>query len=163
AAQATDAPSVWARAAAALATSGGDPARAAEMLRRCERYVIRVGDRAWLEPEPGYYADHGDPRAQPTALLSIAPSALGRRAEALALVKSLLEMRQPPEEGALDRILPAPAFHGSDLALASAAASRLSTRGGTGNVSVTLDGQTLDPTRQGGVWLAALEGLGRPG
>lgn len=163
AAQATDAPSVWARAAAALATSGGDPARATEMLRRSERYVVRVGDRAWLEPEPGYYADNGDPRAQPTALLAIASSALGRRAEALALVKSLLEMRQPPEEGALDLLLPRPAFHGSDLALASAAASSLSTRGGTGNVSVTLDGQTLDPTRQGGVWLAALEGLGRPG
>src|SRR5690606_21899294 len=92
-----------------------------------------------------------------------ASSALGRRADALALVKSLLEMRQPPEEGALDLLLPRPDFFGTDLALASAAASSLSPRGGTGNVSARLDGRTLDPTRQGGVWLAALEGLGRPG
>lgn len=161
-ARATDAPSTWARAAAALAASGRDPARATEMLRRLERHVVRVGPLAWVEPEEAsIYRDDGDPRAQPTALASIALSALGRRSDALAFVRSLLDMRRPPADSEAP-ILPRPDFAGLDVALASAAAARL---GGAAprEVRATLDGRALEVTREGAVWVAALEALGAPG
>lgn len=169
AARATDAPGVWARAAAALALSGGSRARALEMARRTGRHRVRVGDMAWVEPEQPVGAE---PRAQPTALLALAELALGRRAPALALVRSLVDMHRAAAEAddpgilralAAGAILPRPPlFEGVDRALASAAAARLAA-GGAAEARVSLDGRPVELAREGGVQVASLEGLGRPG
>lgn len=160
AASATDAPLVWARAAAALALDGEDRSRAAEMARRAERHVIRVGDMAWVEPE----AERGpEPRAQPTALLALARLALGQRAEALALLRSLVDMHlTAPRPIDLRRdVLPPPWFQGLELALASAAAGRLAP--GVEAAEVRLDGRPVALDREGAVAVATLERLGTPG
>lgn len=164
AASATDAPLVWARAAAALALDGQDRDRAVEMARRAERHVIRVGDMAWVEPE----AERGhEPRAQPTALLALARLALGQRGEALALVRSLVDMqltapRPIDVRGDLrGDILPPPWFQGVELALASAAAGRLAP--GVSEAEIALDGRPVETTTEGSVTLAVLERLGEPG
>jgi hypothetical protein len=162
-ARATDAPSTWTRVAAALALSGADTARAEEMVRRTDRHVVRVGPIAWVEPESAD-AYGPDGRAQPTALHALALTALGRRAEALSFVRSLSEMRRARPAESRDRILlpPPPTFQGVDIALASAAAARLS-RGSAEGVRVIVDDRPLETTMQGGVTTAAVPGLGRPG
>lgn len=159
AASAVEVPNVWARAAAGLALAG-ETGRATEMVRRCERSVVRVGERAWLEPGERHQVRAGDRRAQPTALLALAMTALDRRVDAMALIRGLLEMRTTGMASP-GRILP-PDFHGIDRALASAAAAGLGA-GPTKNARVILDGQVIDTTREGGVILASLPGLGRPG
>ena len=167
AARATDAPEIWSRAAAALALSGGDRARAEEMVRRTGRHLIRVGEMAWVEPER---PAGGEPRAQPTALLALAEIALGHRESALSLVRALIDMQlslagpPPPWIGLRGEIAPPePAFHGMERALAGAAASRLSSASAPGEVRVWVDGQPVETTREGEVSLATIEHLARPG
>lgn len=161
----TDAPTVWARAAAGLALSDGLRPRAEELVRRAARHLIRVGDMAWLEPE---HPQGNEPRAQPTAMLALAQIALGRRTHALALVRSLIDMHRasappPPPWITLGDIVPRPFFRGIDLALASAAAARLTPRPAPDELAITLDGQSVEVTREGAVSVAVLEGVGAPG
>ena len=153
AARATEAPVIWARAAAALALAqSGDQGRAQEMLRRANRNVIEVGDQAWLEPE----TTDGTVlrRLEPTALLALATLELGQDREvALTLLRSLIRspsiMTQWPVQG---------------RALASVAAARLT--GATFDpeqVTVELDGRPVEVQREEGVLTAVLDGIGQPG
>lgn len=154
AAQAAEAPEVWALAAAALALLEPGPAnaRALEMVRRAERHVIAVGDEAWLEPP----STDGTvlPRVEPTALLALARLALGQdRAGALSLLRSLTRVARGADRW------PARARGVSSAAaalLAPASASR-------GPVTVRLDGRVLEVRRGEGVDVAVLDGVGRPG
>lgn len=156
-------PEAWARAAAGLALSG-ERARAEELVRRADRHVVRVGALAWLEPSRA--DDEADGRAEPTAALALALGALGRRAEALELLRGLVMILEPttPSErlgGARSRTaeLPLPEHvH----ALAAAAAAQLG-QGSLGAVRVTLDGQPVEVTAEGSVPTAVLPGIGRPG
>lgn len=164
-----DAPSAWARGAAALILSGGSQARAEELIRRAERHVVRVGDMAWLEPEGA--GSGAEPRAEPTALLALAHVGLGARGEALSFVRALVDMHRagappPPPWIVRGDICPPPYFGGRDLALASAAAGRLTmnaVRHGDGEARVLLDGHVVETTREGGVSVAVLEGIGAAG
>lgn len=170
AARATEAPRAWARAAAALALSGGERERAVEMVRRTGRHLVRVGAMAWVEPEQ---PTGREPRARPTAFLALAQTALGRRAEALALVRSLVDMQRAAadDDGPVIlralvacEIIPRPPFlEGVDRALMSAAAARLAPGTDPGDARVRLDGRPVEIRREGDVQVAVLEGLGRPG
>lgn len=164
-ARATNEPTVWAQSGAALALAGGSTDRAREMVRRCDRHLIRVGDMAWLEPELPRGAE---PRAIPTALLALAQLGLGRREAALALVRSLVDMLRnaapmpPPWVREID-ILPPPWLAGRARALAGAAASRLAPGAGPAEPTVRLDGRVVAMEAQGATWTAELAGIGRPG
>lgn len=160
----SDAPTDWARAAAALALSGGMTPRAEELVRRSARHLVRVGDMAWVEPEQ---PEGPEPRAQPTAFLALAQLALGRRENAIALVRALVEMHLhgavPPPPWIIEGdILPRPYFHGMDRYLAAAAAARLTT-GSPAGARILLDGAPLETTTEGGVIVATMRGLGTPG
>ncbi|MFK7985224.1 MAG: MG2 domain-containing protein [Sandaracinaceae bacterium] len=167
AAQATDSPTVWARAAAALALSGQSRGRAVEMVRRANRSRVAVGDIAWISPEVGGIENRG----VPTALLALAEIELDQRASALALVRALVEFQR---EGAVvdpvayvrarlagDILPPGPAR--PERALASAAAGRLASASAPESVNATFDGQPLEIRKEGAVYVAVLDGIGRPG
>jgi hypothetical protein len=146
-ARATDSPDTWALCAAALALSG-ESTRASELLRRTQRYVVRVGDTAWVEPE----APEGEePRARPSALAALAHLALNERTPALALVRGLVDMHADAT------------FSGSDRAYASAAAARLASGAGAIEATVEVDGQRVRVERQGAISVAPLAHTGRPG
>lgn len=152
-AQAVDAPETWARVAAALLLTrrtGDDGGRADEMIRRAERSVVSVGDIAWLEPD----SEDGsvEPRVGPTALLALARIARGDRPGALALVRSLAEVARG-----------APHWPETGRALASAAASLLTTGVGTGPLAISLDGAPVEVSSDGAVVVASLTGASRPG
>ncbi len=152
-AEAVDAPETWVRVAAALALTrraGDDDARASEMLRRAERSVVTVGDIAWLEPDTE--DGSAEPRVAPTSLLALARIASGNRAAAMPLVRSLAQVSR----GALHWPI-------VGRALASAAASLLTTGTGTGPIAITIDGAPVELTTENGVATASLEGASRPG
>ncbi len=162
---ATDAPAVWARAAAALALSGGMRPRAEELVRRAGRHLVRVGSMAWVEPER---ASGREPRARPTALLALAQIALGRRDHALSLVRALVDMHlsgvTPPPPWVSDaRIVPPPYFRDMERSLAAAAAARLTSNEETGEVRVLVDGVPVETSVAGSVTIAELEHIGAPG
>jgi hypothetical protein len=154
AAQASDAPEVWALAAATLALGDRTPqnARALEMIRRAERHVITVGDEAWLEPP----TTDGSvlPRVEPTALLALARLALGQdRPGALALLRSLSRVVRGADR-----------WPDRTRALASAAAALLAPASASrGPVTVRLDGRALEVRHDEGVDIAVLDDVGRPG
>jgi len=162
---ASDAPLVWARAAAALALSRGMTPRAEELVRRTGRHLIRVGAMAWVEPEQG---SGREPRAAPTALLALAQIALGRRAHGLSLVRALVDMQQhgvtpAPPWAEDERMVPPPFFGDLDRALASAAAAQLTSTNAPGSVRVLVDGVAVETSVEGGVTIAELAHVGAPG
>lgn len=154
AAAASEAPVVWAAAAASLALyePGQENSRALEMLRRAQRSVIEVGDEAWLEPN----TTDGTvlPRIEPTALLAIAHLETGGdRDRALALLRSLIRVVRGVDQ-----------WPTRARALASAAAALLT--GGDVELEqlrVTLDGRTVEASVEEGLLIADLDGLGTPG
>lgn len=157
AARADEAPVVWASAAAALALIDPSPdnTRALEMVRRATRHVIEVGDESWLEPPttPGTML----PRVEPTSLLALARLVLGQdRGASLSLLRSLT--RNGRSTGNADR------WPTRTRAVAAAAASML-TQGPSSDreISVRLDGRTVEVERDQGVVTAVLEGLGQAG
>jgi len=168
AAQATsanEAPTTWARAAAALALTGRQRPRAEELVRRAARHLVRVGDMAWVEPES--YSGR-EPRARPTALMALAQAGLGRRGHALSLVRALIDMQlthsaPPPPWVIRGDIVPPPFFSGMERALASAAAARLTPGAAPGEARILVDGAPVETSLEGDVIVAELAGLGRPG
>ncbi|MGE0784107.1 MAG: MG2 domain-containing protein [Sandaracinaceae bacterium] len=162
-ARAEEAPAEWAHVAAALALSGQSMDRAHEMLRRCERYIVAVGDMAWLDVDDA--SDLGAVR--PTGFLALAQGALGEREAALRSVRALVHFHRaasPPEPIWTDRldILPAPFPH-VHRALAAAAAARLARGPAPSAVTVRLDGRTVAVSPEGATWLGELAGIGTPG
>ncbi len=154
---------VWAEVAAALALTGGDRDRAVEMVRRCERQRVSVGDLAWIEPAG---SEIHDGRASPTAMLALALIGLGRRAEALPLVRALVDMRleQAPTPRPWEALADiAPWEPRAERALLAAAAGRLAPEATLGEVRASLDGAPVSLEAQGASWVGTLEGADRPG
>ncbi|MEM9190153.1 MAG: alpha-2-macroglobulin family protein, partial [Myxococcota bacterium] len=146
----SDAPVRWAAAAAALAITrdGRNDPRARELLRRAEREVIRVGDRAWLESMQG--AGQLEGRIRPTALLAVAHIQLGERSAALPYLRSLASDARTADRWEL-----------LDRAYAFAAVAMVSPQ--EGRIAVSLDGQTLRFEDDGETRVAMLPDLASPG
>jgi len=149
AARSTDMPVAAVMQAAALAATNrtGHDARAAEVLRRLDRLIIRSGDGMFLEG-----TDVGRPHARelPTALLAIAYASSGDRRLAFDALHGIL--------GRPERSIAANA-----RIYAAAAAGILLGRADASNVSVRLDDTVVALADDGAVRAASLEGLGRPG
>lgn len=85
----TEAPWLWAHAAAALFWTAADDTtnrRAEELLRRSRRSLIDVGDELWLE---GGALDGGENLRAGSAFMALAELSGGERARALSLVLTL--------------------------------------------------------------------------
>jgi len=153
--QVADAPSTWAHAAHALALTGGAE-RARELLRRAERFVVRFGDEAFLEPN----ASAGQPRAriQSSAWMASARAALGERSAAMPFLRSMAALATAGRAAQWDL----------ESRVAATLAAGLVTGGSGAGVQVTLDGQAVelrapDDGAGSGIRVATLEGLGTPG
>ena len=124
-----DAPVVWARAAAALASVGADT-RARELLRRAERHVVRLDREAFLEAP----AQAGVPiaRIAPTAIMAIAWAGLEERGRAMAYLRHLVSLHRGAES-----------WEAQSRVLAAAAAGTVAGRGARGELRGELDGNAL--------------------
>lgn len=153
AASLSESPALSAECAAALALTaptGDANARAKELLRRAERGVIGVADRAFLDPDDG--APVASQRVAPTAWLAIARALLTGRAEALAPVRELVSLRRA-----------APRWDAQTRALATAAVALVSGRSGARDVHVTVDGHEVAVREDAGAAVAVLTTIAQPG
>ena len=153
AASLSESPALSAECAAALALTaptGDANARAKELLRRAERGVISVADRAFLDPDDG--APVASQRVAPTAWLAIARALLTSRAEALAPVRELVSLRRA-----------APRWDAQTRALATAAVALVSGRSGARDVHVTVDGHDIAVREDAGAAVAVLTTIAQPG
>jgi hypothetical protein len=149
----SESPGLSAECAAALALSAPADdrnARARELLRRAERGVISVADRAFLDPDDG--APVASLRVAPTAWLAIARALLSGRAAALAPVRELVSLRRG-----------APRWDDATRALATAAVALVSGRSGARDVRVRVDGQDVAVREDGGAAVAVLLTIAQPG
>lgn len=88
--QQADAPDVWASSAATLALVG-KRTLANELITRAERFLIRLGDEAFLESQGAYGTYEG--RITPSADMAIALTSLGRSRDALPFLRHLIALR----------------------------------------------------------------------
>lgn len=141
-----DAPEAWTHAAVGLALMSPDNAVARELLRRTERYVVRVGNRALLDSDlaPGdLWA-----RVIPTARLSLLFAVLNRPDDTMACIREIL--RSLGQDVGVD-------------AFATAAAMRLSGEGASTEMQLEIDGQRVAFERVNGSWIANTPQLQTPG
>ncbi|MCC7537230.1 MAG: hypothetical protein IT379_13490 [Deltaproteobacteria bacterium] len=97
-ARVSNAPAGWTHVAAALAATAASPAeqrRARELVRRAQRSIVTVGDRAWLEPDGELESSRG--HVEPTALLAIARRALGEPEGAFTHLRALASIARSAE------------------------------------------------------------------
>ncbi|MCC7538263.1 MAG: hypothetical protein IT379_18705, partial [Deltaproteobacteria bacterium] len=127
----SDAPAGWTHVAAALAVTATDDRgrrRARELVRRSQRSVVTVGDRAWLEPDGELESSRG--HVEPTALLAIARRALGDTPGAFGHVRALASIARSSER-----------WSPRARALSGAAAAMMTSGRLQGPAQVLLDGR----------------------
>jgi len=149
----SESPALSAECAAALALSAPRDdrnARAKELLRRAERGVISVADRAFLDPDDG--APVASQRIAPTAWLAIARALLVGRGAALPPVRELVSLRRG-----------AARWDEQTRALATAAVAIVSGRSGAREVHVRVDGRDVTVRQDAGAAVAVLATIARPG
>lgn len=154
---ASDAPTMWALGAGALALSSSradDGARVAELVRRARRTLVGAGDDLWLEADPRTGTIGGS--ASPSACLAIAALSIGDRELAFALVRTIL--RASSATGGSAR-----ATAPGEIELAGAALAMLGSARAPSVATVTIDGTATRSAIAGGVATVAAAGLGSPG
>ncbi|MEZ4251512.1 MAG: MG2 domain-containing protein [Polyangiales bacterium] len=155
----SDQPVLHATVAAALALAGEND-RAKELLRRVERFVVRLeplpsgaAEEAFLEDPSNAGEIHA--RIAPTSLVVLAHAGLGQPAEGLPFLRNLVALAGASE-----------AWDVETRALATAAASTLAGGSAGAQMTATLDGRPLElraSDEDAGVRLAVVEGMARPG
>jgi hypothetical protein len=149
----SESPARSAMGAAALALTavpGTPDARARELLRRAERGVVTVGERAFLDVDDGVLTAAS--RVGPTAWLALARTLLRGRAEGLAPLRTLIAQRQG-----------APRWDDEARMAASAALVLVAGREGARGVRVRVDGAELAVREEPHAAVAVLETVARPG
>lgn len=155
----SDAPWLWAHAAAALlwSRSADDTGeRAVELLRRIRRSVIEVGDDLWLE---GGLEDQGERLIQATALLALCEVRIGQRQQAFRFVRTAARLASADGGSMLE----ARALDTRGWALARVAADTMMQGQPATNVIVRIDGVEREVELVRGAATVEVAELGRPG
>jgi hypothetical protein len=151
-APATDDPSRWASAAAALLVTSHAPSlRAQEFLRRAQRGVVRVADEVYLETVPGEPAT----RVAPSALYALATLGTSDRASAFAVARTLARLARTSRQ-----------WSAESRALATAMMGRLAPahpNGQGGTVHLVVDGHATDVPLVQGIATHSSSALSQPG
>ncbi|MEM6954468.1 MAG: alpha-2-macroglobulin family protein, partial [Myxococcota bacterium] len=142
-----DLPALWARAAFALALNG-ETVRSRELLRRAGRFVIRIGDEAFLENRALYGQFEG--RIKASAWIAGAYAALGERAAALPFLRHLATASNPDQWPTESR-------------LQASAVAHLIAGGRPESVRLELDGRTIELDQNSGLFVAESAEAATPG